>query len=113
MIIDNKIAKRAAIYVFHDGDKIVDDYAPVFLKELKRFTEYLLVVINGEVNEEGLEKFKKVSDDILIRPNEGYDITGYREGIKHITWEKLDTYAVSGPVNTAIFPSIYNPAFLL
>ena len=107
MIIDNKIAKRAAIYVFHDGDKIVDDYAPVFLKELKRFTEYLLVVINGEVNEEGLEKFKKVSDDILIRPNEGYDITGYREGIKHITWEKLDTYDECIFVNSTLYGPIY------
>lgn len=107
MIICNEKAKRIAIYVFHDVDGIVDDYVPVFLKELKRFVSYLLVVINGNINELGNKKIKMVADEMLIRPNEGYDITGYLEGIRHLTWEKLDMYDECIFVNSTLYGPIY------
>ncbi|WMC91707.1 rhamnan synthesis F family protein [Kineothrix sp. MB12-C1] len=107
MVFNNEKAKRVAIYVFHDKDGIVDEYAIVFLKELKRFTEHLLVVINGDVNDQGKHKFKQVADDLLIRKNEGYDITGYSAGIKHISWEVLDTYDECLLVNSTLYGPIY------
>jgi len=107
MIVDNSTATRVAIYVFHDKDGIVDNYVPVFLKELKRFTQFQLVVINGEVNKEGLQKLEAVADDILIRPNEGYDITGYLEGIRYITWDKIDRFDECIFVNSTLYGPIY------
>ena len=107
MLIDNSRANRVAIYVFHDKDGIVDDYVVVFLKELKRFTNYLLVVINGEINEKGRKKIETVTDKILVRQNQGYDITGYLAGIQHITWEQLDTYDECILVNSTLYGPIY------
>ncbi len=99
--------KRAAIYVFHDRDQIVDDYAPVFLRELKRFVSHLLVVVNGDINDEGKAKFQSVADEVMLRPNEGYDITGYKEGIFHIGWEKLKDYDELLLVNSTLYGPLY------
>lgn len=108
MILDGKNVRRVAIYVFHDADGIVDDYAPFFLRELKKYTEHLLIVINGEVNETGFAKFSSVADDILVRENIGYDITGYLAGIKHLTWDKIDEFDECIFVNSTLYGPIYS-----
>ena len=72
--------KRVAIYVLHDKDGIVDDYVVTILSELKKYVENILVVVNGMINEPGRDKLIKCSNDILVRENEGYDITGYKKG---------------------------------
>lgn len=107
MRLNKEHVKRVAIYVFHDAEGIVDDYAPVFLNELKKYTDHLLVVINGFVNDQGYAKFEQVSDDILVRENKGYDITGYLAGIQHISWEKIDEYDECIFVNSTLYGPIY------
>lgn len=99
--------KRAAIYVFHEKDGVVDDYVPVFLAELKKFVCHLAVVINGTVNEAGKGKLDPVCDDLFIRPNEGYDITGYREGLERIGWDQLKGYDECILVNSTLYGPIY------
>lgn len=108
MILTNKgDIKRAAIYVFYDKDGIVDDYVPTFLTELKKYTTYLLVVVNGTVNEIGKKKLLSVCDDLLIRENTGYDITGYKKGIEHITWDKMSEFDECILVNSTLYGPIY------
>lgn len=107
MILNKEHIKRVAIYVFHDADGIVDDYAPVFLEELKKYTDHLLVVINGEVNPEGFAKFSKVSDEVLVRENVGYDITGYLAGIQHLTWGRIDQFDECIFANSTLYGPIY------
>lgn len=107
MNLSGRNVQRAAVYVFHDPNKIVDRYVPVFLAELKRFTAHLLVVVNGEVNDEGKALLESVADDILIRPNEGYDITGYKKGIERIGWKNLKQYDELILVNSTLYGPIY------
>lgn len=107
MQLNAEKAKRAAVYVFHDKDQIVDGYVPVFLKELKRFTAHLLVVVNGDVNEEGKASLEAVADEVMIRPNEGYDITGYKKGIEHIGWKALEGYDELLLVNSTLYGPLY------
>ncbi len=99
--------KRAAIYVFHDPQKVVDRYVPVFLREMKRFVDHLLVVVNGEADETGMQRLRGEADEIMVRPNEGYDITGYKEGIRHIGWEKLAEYDELILVNSTNYGPLY------
>ncbi len=107
MKLTEQNVKRAAIYVFYDQEQIVDDYVPVFLQELKRFVAHLLVVVNGEVNDAGREKLERVADEVMIRPNKGYDITGYKKGIEHIGWEKLREFDELLLVNSTLYGPIY------
>lgn len=108
MIIDEKLATRVGIYVFYDKDCIVDDYVIYFLKELKKSVAHLLIVINGQINNEGFIKLQNVVDDILIRPNEGYDITGYLAGIKHLTWDVIDQFDECIFANSTLYGPIYS-----
>jgi lipopolysaccharide biosynthesis protein len=108
MIFENsERIRRAAIYVLHDKDGIIDNYIVTMLNELKKHVENILVVVNGMVNEEGISKLKKCSDDILIRENKGYDITGYKEGIEYLTWQKIREYDECILVNSTLFGPIY------
>jgi len=75
---------RVGIFAYYDADGIVDDYIPVLVGAVRPFCSYLLCVVNGELNEEGRQKLQAVSDEILLRPNEGLDITGYKEGLFHL-----------------------------
>lgn len=105
--MEKKAMKRAAIYVFHDAQGIVDRYVPVFLKELKRFTAKLLVVVNGEVNEAGMQRLQSCADEVMVRPNEGYDITGYKAGIFHIGWQEMQKYDELMLVNSTNYGPLY------
>ncbi len=75
---------RVGIFAYYDADGIVDDYIPVLVGAVHPFCSYLLCVVNGELNEEGRQKLQAVSDELLLRPNEGLDITGYKEGLFHL-----------------------------
>lgn len=99
--------KRAGIYVFYDKDGIVDDYAPYFVRELRKVTDYILVVVNGCLTPEGREKFENCADDLFVRPNEGYDSWAYKEGIEYIGWERLHGYDELVIANSSIFGPIF------
>ena len=85
---------RVGIFAYYDADGIVDDYIPVLVGAVRPFCSYLLCVVNGELNEEGRQKLQAVSDEILLRPNEGLDITGYKEGLFHLRKKVLQAEEV-------------------
>ena len=80
-------AKRAAVFAFYDKDGIVDDYIPVLVGAVRRHCARLVCVVNGDLTEEGRAKLAPVCDEILMRPNEGLDVTGYKEGFFHLEGE--------------------------
>ena len=99
--------KRVAVYVFHDGEGIVDDYVVVFLKGLLKHIDRLVVVINGEVNDEGRKKIISLTNDIIIRENIGYDITGYKKGIEYLGWDEIYKYDELILVNSTLYGPFY------
>lgn len=108
MILPNgKKVKRVAVYVFNDRECIVDDYVVVFLNELKKHVNRLLVVVNGEINDEGKDKFNSVTSDLLIRENTGYDITGYKKGIEYLGWDEIYQYDELILANSTLYGPIY------
>ena len=55
---------RVGIFAYYDADGIVDDYIPVLVGAVRPFCNYLLCVVNGELNEEGRQKLQAVSDEL-------------------------------------------------
>lgn len=80
---------RGALYFFFDKEGVVDDYNIYLLEDLKKNLDYLLIVVNGSLTEEGRAKFETVADDIFQRNNTGFDVWAYKEGIEYINWSKL------------------------
>lgn len=107
MIINKKDVKRCAIYVFYDKDGIVDRYIEYFLNGIKEIADRIVVVCNGEVCKEGLETLKKITDEVLLRPNEGYDITAYKYGLTYVSFEKMAEYDEILLLNSTMFGPIY------
>jgi len=107
MLIDNNAKNRLLIFFFYDTDGVVDDYITVMLRDLKKSVKDIFVVCNGKLNDEGKEKYKEFTQDILIRKNTGFDVWAYKEAIESIGFEKLKTYdevilmnyTIMGPVH--------------
>ncbi|MEG0804535.1 MAG: rhamnan synthesis F family protein, partial [Pygmaiobacter sp.] len=76
----SKIAKRIAIFAYFDKDGIVDDYVPVLVGAVAEQCDFVLCMVNGALNPEDETRLRAVSDEIVYRPNEGLDITAYKEG---------------------------------
>lgn len=107
MVIDKKSAKRSAVFVFFDKDGIVDSYIEKFLLGLKKEVERIVIVCNGDVTDQGMDTFKKISSEVLVRPNIGYDITAYKYGLDYIGMDKLKEYDEVLLTNSTMFGPIY------
>lgn len=84
-------AKRAVIYVVFDRRGAIEEYVTYALQEMRADAEHILVVVNGALSEDGRSRLERVSDDILVRPNEGFDIWGHKAGLDHLAG-RIDDY---------------------
>jgi rhamnosyltransferase len=108
MIISNiEKIKRLVIFFFYDKDGIVDDYIPFMLNDINNNSSELLVVCNGKLNEEGKNKLKKLTNNILIRENKGFDVWAYKAGLEHYGWEKLTEFDEIVLMNFTIMGPLY------
>lgn len=87
----SKEARRLAIFAYYDADGAIDDYVFYLLEQTGRFCAKQIVVVNGTLAPEAEKQLKRVAAHILYRPNEGYDITAYREGFLS-EWESGAQY---------------------
>lgn len=105
-LIDGSI-NRCAIFLYYDKEGIVDDYVIYLLNDLKKNINDLLIVCNGAVTPESEDKFRTLTDNILIRANKGFDVGGYREGLFHIGFDKLMQYDEVVLLNYTFFGPLY------
>ena len=75
--------RRLGIFFFYDKDGIVDDYVPHLLEDVKKNVSELLIVCNGNLTLEGKGKFARITSQILVRENKGYDVWAYKVGLEY------------------------------
>lgn len=68
---------RVAVYCFYDKDGNVGRDVFYLLEDLKKNVDYLIIVVNGKLNNENA--FRGIADVVVIRGNSGYDIGAYRQ----------------------------------
>lgn len=99
--------RRFAIYLFFDSEGIVDDYVTYKLEKLREHVETIVVVANEPLGAEGRRRLEAVADEVLIRPNEGYDVGAYRHALSAVGFDRLAefdelvllNYTFFGPVS--------------
>ena len=106
ILFDNNI-KRYAVYVFYDKNGKADRYCDFFLQSLKKEVDFLQIIVNGEIDSSSYAKFEIVADDILVRENEGYDVTAYKVGILKQGFEKLEKYDEVIICNNTLYGPLY------
>jgi rhamnosyltransferase len=79
-----KDSRRAVVYVVFDRRGMIEEYVEYALREMRGDAAHILAVVNGALTEEGRARLEAVTDEILVRPNEGFDIWGHKAGLDHL-----------------------------
>lgn len=107
MLFNEKNRQRLAIFFFYDKDGIVDDYVMYLLQDLQENVDEILIVCNGKICQAGKEKFKSITNEILIRENIGFDVWAYKEGLAYYGWDRLEEFDEIVMLNFTIMGPIY------
>ena len=79
------MAKRLGIFLFFDADGIADDYVVHLLRSIRPCLSRLLVVANGKLLDGSRAKLEPLADELLVRPNEGFDTGAWQEALfRHV-----------------------------
>lgn len=78
--------KRLGIFCFYDPDGIFYNSDNFLLSELRSVIDYLIVVVNGTITDNGLLLVSKQADDIIVRENEGFDAAAYNAAFEFIQY---------------------------
>ncbi len=84
---------RLGIFSFYDREGSVDEYVEYLLRDLKNCLSRLIIVINGEVSQQGKRKLEKYSKEVLLRENKGFDAGAYKEVfVKYLPEKEISRY---------------------
>lgn len=83
-------ARRLAIFAYYDPDGRVDAYVPYLLNAVRPFCTRQVAVVNGALCPAGRAALEACADEVVLRPNEGYDVTAYKEAFLAV--EDLSAY---------------------
>ena len=81
-------SRRICIFSFYDPQGIVDDYVVFFLRKLGEFAGTIIFYSNGPLSRDLEAKLRGVVDDVVLRPNVGFDALAYKEGLERIEYNK-------------------------
>lgn len=99
---------RIGVFVFYDKDGCVDASEEYLVCSLASFLDRLIVVVNGEIEETSLQIIRRYTDEIVIRPNTGFDGKAYQDIILHyLSREELKGYDELVLLNDTFFGPFY------
>ena len=81
----------------------MDAYILYFLKDLSEWTDRIIIVCNGSLNEEGHQKLEALGCEVVYRENAGFDAWGVKCGIDHVGFEELKNYDELVVANNTLF----------
>ena len=79
--------RRICLFSFYDERGLVDDYVITFLRELGPFVERVLFYSNGPLAPGAAQRLAGCVTQIVERPNVGYDVIAYKEGLQAIDFD--------------------------
>ncbi|GAB3299869.1 rhamnan synthesis F family protein [Pseudoclavibacter terrae] len=83
---------RLVIYLLFDRAGVADAGVLHALRGLRPHASELFVVVNGSVTDASRASLGAVADSVFERPNEGFDVGGYRAALEEIGAERLATF---------------------
>ncbi len=98
---------RAIIFVFYEKNGVVRNYLKYCLRNLKKLTENIVVIVNGVINEEGKNFLKELEINYVIRENRGLDFAGYKCGIEYFGYKNIKNYDELVLMNDTCYGPIY------
>ena len=84
--------KRLGIYFFFDKEGRGREYNFFYVRELKKIADFVLVVVNGQLDGDSKRRFAEIADEVFIRENIGFDVWAYKQAMEHIGWKNIYEY---------------------
>ena len=104
----NSSMKRLGIFVFFDKQGVVDRYIDTYLNSLAPFLEKVICIVNGTVNDAGMNILSHYCDPVIVRDNSGYDAAAYKRGFIYASQNlDLNSYDEMIFFNDTVFGPIY------
>ncbi|MCT9002795.1 rhamnan synthesis F family protein [Microbacterium memoriense] len=76
--------QRLVVYTIWDRRGEVEGYVLHALHELRPHASRIVVVVNGTIDVASRAALEEVVDDVLVRPNEGYDIWAHKAALDYL-----------------------------
>ncbi|GAA4060643.1 rhamnan synthesis F family protein [Microbacterium laevaniformans] len=76
--------RRLVIFSFFDAGGVVDDYVRLSLEALRPHADEIVVIVNGALTPDGRETLERYAEDVVVRPNEGFDIGAHRDALRRM-----------------------------
>lgn len=107
MLVDINNAKRLGIHFFYEKTGYVDSFVKFFFEDYRKQVTDMIVVCNGELDEDGMRFFKQYTDHVIVRDNVGLDVWAYKTALDSMGWEKLIEYDEVCFANSTIMGPVY------
>ena len=101
------VMHRICLFSFYDEQGVVDDYVLYFLKELGKFVEKTLFISNGPLSKDSEAALQGLVSEVSLRPNTGFDVLAYKEGLEKIDFDREGQYDEVLMVNHTCFGPIF------
>lgn len=99
--------RRLGIFFFYDAQGVVDGYVRTLLAGMEPHLSELVVVVNGELNDDGRAYFNEVAQRLLVRDNTGLDAWAYKTAMDAYGWDALTSFDELVLFNATIMGPIY------
>src|SRR5580692_4153920 len=99
--------RRVCLFSFYDEYGIVDDYVAFFLRELKKFVDTIIFYSNGPLTRDSEIVLRDCVDEVILRPNEGFDVLAYKEGLEKIGFDRDGAYDEVLMANHTCYGPVY------
>ena len=104
---DESSVNRLGIFFFYDADGVVDDYVTKLLDGFKPHFSEMTIVCNGKLNDEGKTKLSPYTNNLIVRPNKGFDVWAYKTAMESHGWENLAHFDEVVLFNATIMGPVY------
>ena len=84
----NKRIRRVCIFSFYDPQGRVDDYVIHLIRKLGNHVDQILFYSNGSLTAESEKVIRGIVSEVIIRPNAGFDVLAYKEGLEKIEFDR-------------------------
>lgn len=99
--------KRLALFVHHDGKGELRNYVRYCIAGLQSADCDVLVVVNGDLLEEGEKWLAASGAAVLFRENKGFDFWGWKAGLEYAGPDRIREYDEILLTNNTFYGPIY------
>jgi rhamnosyltransferase len=97
--------KNLVIFVHFNKKNSLKKHVLYSLQSIRQQYDEIVVISNSGMSKRNTALLKRHCDSLIFRKNHGYDFAAWRDGMKHMGWDKLEQFdSITLMNDTSYFP---------